>query len=297
MDKHFEEDKDDNLFEEERFKTPDFAQHKNKPESVERAPVVIPEPLTDSNPPEGVFTIEIIKNGSVIQRKPICKNRLIFGRLKEVDIPMEHPSISRNHACLLWNPNDGEDGSFFLVDLNSVHGTFVNKKQIQPSKPHKISTGNDLIKIGGSTRLFFLNSSKQAAEENEKDSDYFKSEEEATKSGDEDEDDKGEDVGCTWGINDDIDEDDSHNDYLTPLGQILSLLQTGVGPEKTPHEDSYINDPQKSLRTWFDQEGYDFEFKIDCIHNKFKCNIDVPIDGQNVNFEGETRLKVSRSLF
>lgn len=298
MERAHPEDKDDDLFEEECFKKPDSLQPPEKLEAIERAPVVIPDPLTDRDPPEDIFYIEIIKNGLVILRKPIRKSRIIFGRLKDADIQMEHPSVSRNHACLLWNPNDGEDGSFFLIDLNSVHGTFINKEEIEPSKPYKITPGNDLIKIGGSTRMFYLNSSRQPenhlVKEEEEEEIRKRKEEEANKSGSDDDDEKEEDPGCTWGMNDDVDEDDINNDYLTPLGQVLSLLQTGIGSEKTPNEDSFCNDPQKVLRTWFDQEGYDFEFKVNCVHNKFKCILDVPIDGQSVNFEGDTHIKVEK---
>ena len=199
---------------------------------------------------------------------------------------MDHPSVSRFHACLLWNPKDGPDGSFFLVDLNSFHGTFLNKDRIEPSEPYKLS-GNDVVKIGGSSRLFFLTRSRKS-EENFAEEIEDEPENRAKPKVDEEE-------GCTWGMRDDFyQEDDMAPSEYTPLGTILSLLQTGVGPAPTKNEHAYIGNPQKTMQQWFDSEGYDFEYKVDFVNGKFKCTLNIPIDDQDVPLESEMALKVSK---
>jgi hypothetical protein len=49
--------------------------------------------------------------------KPITVGRLPFNR-----IPLDHPSVSRYHACLQFNA----DGDLFVYDLGSAHGTRLN---------------------------------------------------------------------------------------------------------------------------------------------------------------------------
>ncbi|OTF69828.1 coiled-coil protein, partial [Euroglyphus maynei] len=56
---------------------------------------ILPEPLTKHLPPSNVYHLEQMKNGLSISNIPIVKNRLIFGRARDCDIPMDHPSISR----------------------------------------------------------------------------------------------------------------------------------------------------------------------------------------------------------
>jgi dsRNA-specific ribonuclease len=72
--------------------------------------------------------LEVIKNGVVLQTLPIGihKEYVTLGRLSECDVSMEHPSISRYHAVIQFD----QQGAAFLYDLNSVHGTFLNKEKI-----------------------------------------------------------------------------------------------------------------------------------------------------------------------
>ena len=52
---------------------------------------------------------------------------LELSRWLHVQVPMEHPSISRLHAVLQFR---GSDGAAFLYDPGSAHGTVVNKQRI-----------------------------------------------------------------------------------------------------------------------------------------------------------------------
>merc|ERR1712127_784383 len=74
-----------------------------------------------------------------------------FGRLKSVDIPTDHQSISRQHAVLQFRDNT----SVYLYDLNSTHGTFINKRRIPPHTYAEIHVG-DLLSFGASTRKYIL---------------------------------------------------------------------------------------------------------------------------------------------
>lgn len=69
----------------------------------------IPNLLTDKLPEEGEFYIEEMKNGMVLKKIDLTTSRIVFGRAKgSVDIILEHPSISRFHAALLWSPGQIE---------------------------------------------------------------------------------------------------------------------------------------------------------------------------------------------
>lgn len=68
--------------------------------------VVLPQPLTTLMPPNGQYFLDQIKNGLLISKINVEKNRLIIGRAADCDIIMDHPSVSRYHAALLWAPKN-----------------------------------------------------------------------------------------------------------------------------------------------------------------------------------------------
>ncbi|KAJ7000727.1 hypothetical protein NC653_011240 [Populus alba x Populus x berolinensis] len=86
-------------------------------------PYTIPE---WSGPPCHKFSLEILKDGSIIDQFEVCeKGAYMFGRVELCDFILEHPTISRFHAVLQFKRN----GDAYLYDLGSTHGTFVNKSQ------------------------------------------------------------------------------------------------------------------------------------------------------------------------
>ncbi|KAJ7000729.1 hypothetical protein NC653_011242 [Populus alba x Populus x berolinensis] len=90
-------------------------------------PYTIPE---WSGPPCHKFSLEILKDGSIIDQFEVCeKGAYMFGRVELCDFILEHPTISRFHAVLQFKRN----GDAYLYDLGSTHGTFVNKSQIKTS--------------------------------------------------------------------------------------------------------------------------------------------------------------------
>ena len=129
-------------------------------EQLKESEAVIPykEPLwggiTDKS-----YYFEVIKSGAVTERVELtAKSYYVFGRLPSCDHAMDHPSLSRYHAiiqhCAKTNSEDRDIG-WYLYDLDSTHGTWINKSKVSPRAYHRLRVGY-VVKFGGSTRLFIL---------------------------------------------------------------------------------------------------------------------------------------------
>ncbi|KAL7603204.1 hypothetical protein Lser_V15G18719 [Lactuca serriola] len=77
---------------------------------------------------------------------------LLVGRHPDCNITLEHPSISRYHLRIHLNPSSH---TLSIVDLSSVHGTWVSGKRIEPGVSVKLKEG-DTVKMGGSSRVYEL---------------------------------------------------------------------------------------------------------------------------------------------
>ncbi|KAJ2851341.1 hypothetical protein IWW36_001238 [Coemansia brasiliensis] len=127
-------------------------------------PLKYDEPAT-AVPPSAEFTLEVIKAGTLLETrtiKPTTQTYFVFGRLPNCDFSMEHESISRYHAILQFYQND----LVKLIDLNSSHGTFVNKRQITT---YELQSG-DQIRFGMSSRIWIFNSPSQDEQQPENNS-------------------------------------------------------------------------------------------------------------------------------
>ncbi|KAJ2653393.1 hypothetical protein IWW40_000446 [Coemansia sp. RSA 1250] len=141
------------------FKVP-AAPKRSAPKAL--PPLKYDEPATAA-PPSTEYTLEVIKAGTQLESHTIEPNAsqtyYLFGRLPHCDFSMEHESISRYHAVLQFHQNNTAN----LVDLNSSHGTFVNK--------HRISTqtlqSGDQIRFGMSSRIWIFNSPSQEKQQSE----------------------------------------------------------------------------------------------------------------------------------
>nr|XP_027203257.1 kanadaptin-like [Dermatophagoides pteronyssinus] len=272
---------------------------------------ILPEPLTKLLPPKNIYFIEQMKNGLSIANILINeKNRLIFGRARDCDIPMDHPSISRYHAALLWAPKNDDDykngtnteSFWYLIDCGSTHGTICNKKSIDPGKMIKIIPNNNVFRFGASTRLFTLGSSHE--DSNDDDSDDSNEElnnQQVTKRTKEEQD---TDDACTWGISltDCTEDDDEEIGDSLALKSIIMAMKDGQSSSSTTsklqstNENVYSDNPYKCLQQWFENEGYDFDYKVDSLHNKFKCTFDLPIDGQWIPVDGQLMTRKKESI-
>ena len=105
------------------------------------------------------YYFEVVKNGAVTDHIELTtKSYYVFGRLPSCDHSMDHPSLSRYHAviqhCAKTN-SEGHDLGWYLYDLDSTHGTWMNKSKVTPRVYHRLRVGY-VVKFGGSTRLYIL---------------------------------------------------------------------------------------------------------------------------------------------
>lgn len=124
-------------------------------------------PLPYTEPPWGsvpgvTYSFELLKNGAILDTVPLSqRSYFVVGRLPVCDVSLEHPSISRYHAVIQYRGRGGqeevvgEERGFYVFDLGSTHGTFVNKSKIPPKTYIRLRVGH-VLKFGGSTRLFIL---------------------------------------------------------------------------------------------------------------------------------------------
>lgn len=98
----------------------------------------------------------------------------LIGRERKIaDIPVDHPSCSKQHAALQYrlvpfkreNGTDGKRVRPYIIDLESANGTFVNNNQIDAKKYVELLE-RDVVKFGFSSREYVL------LHEHSKDDDY-----------------------------------------------------------------------------------------------------------------------------
>lgn len=115
-------------------------------------PLHVVEPPTWAEPAKGEACLEPVCESIGRQATVDLTQRRCFrlGRSPNSDIQLLHATCSRSHAMLFHHAN----GSCYLVDCNSAHGTFVNGKRIYtPTStgvvvPVKVRRGA-IIRFGG----------------------------------------------------------------------------------------------------------------------------------------------------
>ncbi|CAF1083749.1 unnamed protein product [Rotaria sordida] len=88
----------------------------------------------------------------------------LIGRERTVcDLPVDHPSCSKQHAVLQYRLMDykRDDDTMgrrvipYIIDLGSANGTYLNNQKIEPQRYYELRE-NDVIKFGFSTREYVL---------------------------------------------------------------------------------------------------------------------------------------------
>lgn len=232
-----------------------------------------------SGVPDREYSFQVLKGGIIVSNIPLNKPYIIVGRKDDCDIVLEHPSISRYHAVVQFRVGEEPRASgFYLYDLDSTHGTYVNKQsaRVRAQSYKRLKVGH-MVKFGGSSRSFIL----EGPEDDQEDESELtvteikelrrKQEEEArqreaeAKAKAEANEAKEDDTGVDWGIGDDAeDEDPSSENPFALAGN---------------NEDLYIDDPKKTLRGWFEREGYELQYNVEEKgYSHFVCTVELPID-------------------
>ncbi|XP_014219485.1 smad nuclear-interacting protein 1 [Copidosoma floridanum] len=88
----------------------------------------------------------------------------LIGRDRKIaDLPIDHPSCSKQHAALQYrlvtfkreNGSEGKRIRPYLIDLESANGTYVNNVKLEPKRYHELME-RDVIKFGFSSREYVV---------------------------------------------------------------------------------------------------------------------------------------------
>ncbi|XP_058407522.1 kanadaptin isoform X2 [Diceros bicornis minor] len=284
---------------------PDSGEARSPPEEQPRPLAAAPSPGGPGRappyrePPWGgpataPYSLETLKGGTILGTRSLKGTSCcLFGRLPSCDVCLEHPSVSRYHAVLQHRAPgpegecDGHGPGFYLYDLGSTHGTFLNKTRVPPRTYCRIHVGH-VLRFGGSTRLFLLQGpeedreaeseltvtqlkelrkqqqmmleKKMLGEDSDEEEEMDTTERKKNTSGQDDE------VGCTWGMGEDAVEDEAEENPI-----VLEFQQE--------REAFYIKDPKKALQGFFDREGEELEYEFDEQgHSTWLCRVRLPVD-------------------
>ena len=273
---------------------------KNEIETKEIPPVPYKEPVWSGKcNVNNIYSFEVLKGGVILDKIENLQTRpfWVFGRLPNCSINLAHPTISRYHLILQYCPQveiessseDDEEkedcpekklpkypeSGWYLYDLGSTHGTFLNKNRLKPKVYTRVKVGH-MLKLGSSSRTFIFNGPHEDEEEpspftiseikdqrkqREKIEEEIRELERLEK---EKQEKLKEEEGISWGMGDDADEetDLQHNPYAM-----------------TNNEELFLDDPKKTLRGYFEREGYDLDYKLDeKSAGSYVCRVELPIE-------------------
>lgn len=109
------------------------------------------------DPDPQTWQLEVMKEGCLISQIHLQHKLYTLGRQAPSDqeedpafLVLEHPSLSRVHALLAF---DAANQRWLIQDMQSTHGTFVNRKQLSALNFVPLEQG-DIINFGFSTRSY-----------------------------------------------------------------------------------------------------------------------------------------------
>jgi hypothetical protein len=105
---------------------------------------------------QAYFLTNLIKEQSQAILQP--QNIWLIGRDRRVALSISDRRLSRRHAAIQYLPDQG----FYLIDLNSTNGSYVNGEQIR--QPTLLKDG-DQLRLGSLSFRFFVCQNFQMADE------------------------------------------------------------------------------------------------------------------------------------
>ncbi|TAG87590.1 MAG: FHA domain-containing protein, partial [Bacteroidetes bacterium] len=116
---------------------------------IDEVPTVIPASKIDPKKTMiggggGAPVLQVVA-GAFSKNYRLNKPTMTIGRAANNDIIIPEQTVSSHHATLTI-----ENGNFFISDINSTNGTFVNGTRIDK----KMLKGGDLLKLGGASCKF-----------------------------------------------------------------------------------------------------------------------------------------------
>lgn len=115
------------------------------------------ERIETKKKPEKGFTANMVLEKADGHGKPvrIDKQEFRIGRSSDNDYSLgEDGTVTRHHCTIKW---DEKSHLYFLEDLDSTHGTFINQERLIPHEP-KLLTEGSMIRI--SSQSFFFRKAK-----------------------------------------------------------------------------------------------------------------------------------------
>lgn len=91
------------------------------------------------------YWLLLLDCGKVAKQLPLGKGRCVVGRAEDTDLTLSSSDVSRHHAAVVFQKDH-----FFVEDLNSTNGTYVNGRLITH---HALHPGDE-ITIGEYSILF-----------------------------------------------------------------------------------------------------------------------------------------------
>jgi len=73
-----------------------------------------------------VAQLQILKGDAPGKQHALTADRMVIGRQSDCDIVLDSNSVSRRHAEVV-----ADGGAFFVEDLGSRNGTYVNGRKIE----------------------------------------------------------------------------------------------------------------------------------------------------------------------
>jgi len=104
------------------------------------------------------YFLTVLKEGIIKNNIPLVDQSLItFGRVEDCDVQIDHPSCSRYHAIIQYCvvEKDIRKLGYYLFDLGSTHGTYLNKEKLKAKVYTRLRVGYQ-IKFGGSSRIYIV---------------------------------------------------------------------------------------------------------------------------------------------